>query len=96
LINPITGSWDEELVRQIFVPQDINLILATPVHVDLEDLVAWHYDKREMFSVKSVYKVHGCHIQRSNGGGGGSSGEGGELEKAQWKQIWGLKCPGKV
>ena len=26
--------------------QDVDIILATPVHYDLEDIVAWHYDKR--------------------------------------------------
>jgi hypothetical protein len=40
LINPVTGTWDEELVLQTFWPQDAELILATPVHTDLEDIVA--------------------------------------------------------
>jgi hypothetical protein len=62
LINPITGSWDEELVRQIFVPQDTELILATPVHVEFDDPVAWHCDSRGMFSVQSAYKVHRSYI----------------------------------
>jgi hypothetical protein len=31
---------DEELVSQTFLQQDAELILATPVHYDLDDLVA--------------------------------------------------------
>jgi hypothetical protein len=38
LINPITCSWDEELVRQTFVEQDVEIILATPVHTEFGGL----------------------------------------------------------
>jgi hypothetical protein len=40
LIHPVSGSWDEDLVLQTFLPQDAELILVTLVHTDLEDLVA--------------------------------------------------------
>ena len=31
LINPVTGTWDEELIRDIFWEEDYKLILALPV-----------------------------------------------------------------
>jgi hypothetical protein len=34
---------------KIFLPQDAELILATPVQSDLDDLVAWHYDTKGIF-----------------------------------------------
>jgi hypothetical protein len=92
LINPITSSWDEKLVRQLFVPQDVDLILATSVHPELGDMVAWHYDKRGIFSVSIAYKVHRSQIQISSERSGASSKDGGALKKAQWKEF---KMPGK-
>jgi hypothetical protein len=58
LIDPTTGEWDRQLVHQTFWPQDASIILAIPVHADLEDVPAWHYDARGLFSVRSAYKVH--------------------------------------
>jgi hypothetical protein len=49
LIDPATGGWDNELVRQTFWPQDVDIVLSTRVHHDLDDLVAWHYDKQRQF-----------------------------------------------
>jgi len=40
LVDPTTGTWDEELVRQTFWPQDAKDKLATPTHPELEDLVS--------------------------------------------------------
>jgi hypothetical protein len=96
LIDPGTGKWDEELVTQTFWPQDTKLILATPVHTELDDSVAWHYGSRGCFSVRSAYKVYREFIKRSERGGGASTTNGGLFERQQWKLIWSLKCPGKV
>ena len=53
LINPVTGTWDEELIRDIFWEEDYKLILALPVSEGRENSLAWHYDKHG----KSVSKV---------------------------------------
>jgi hypothetical protein len=58
LINPVTGTWDEELIRQTFDPDDVQTILSIPVHEDMDDLVGWHFDSKGKFSVKSAYKVY--------------------------------------
>jgi hypothetical protein len=96
LIDPSTGTWNEELVSQTFLPQDAELILATPVHYDLDDLVAWHFDMKGRFSVRSAYKMFRDHIRRSRRDGGMSTADNGLLERRQWQMIWGLKCLGKV
>ena len=96
LINPATSSWDEELVRQIFWVEDVDLILSTPVHCEPEDLVAWHYDKRGSFSVKSAYKVQRDHERRSSRKDMASSSNGEPREKVEWKKLWKLKCLGKI
>jgi hypothetical protein len=51
LIDATTGQWDTGIVQQTFVEQDANLILAMPVHTDMEDMIAWHYDTKKACSL---------------------------------------------
>ena len=37
LINPVTGEWDEQLVRETFLSEDANEILRIPIAENLED-----------------------------------------------------------
>jgi hypothetical protein len=46
LLDPSTGSWDAHLVRDIFWKEDVEVILALPVHGGREKSLAWHFDKR--------------------------------------------------
>jgi hypothetical protein len=57
LIDPITGQWDEEIIRDNFWEMDVMEILSTPVRADFEDYPAWHFDSKGVFSVKSAYKL---------------------------------------
>lgn len=57
LLDPYTGSWDIEPVKDIFWEEDVNNILAIPVHAGREDSVAWHFDHKGVLSVKSAYHV---------------------------------------
>jgi hypothetical protein len=40
-------------------------ILAIPVHIDRDDCVAWHFDQKGTFSVKSAYHVLEDDAERS-------------------------------
>jgi hypothetical protein len=57
LIDPVTDQWDSSLVNQTLIEDDTNLILSLPVHTDMEDVLAWHFDNKRMFSVRSAYKL---------------------------------------
>lgn len=46
------------MLEHIFSEQDVQLIRSIPVHIDMEDIVGWHFDTRGQFSVKSAYHVH--------------------------------------
>ncbi|CAN6246168.1 unnamed protein product [Urochloa humidicola] len=96
LIDPNTGKWDETMVRDTFWDQDAECILSIPTHTDLEDIVAWHYDVRGAFSVRSAYKVLRDQWRRDSRTGGASTAQGTTLEKSEWKKLWKMKCPGKV
>lgn len=64
LIDPATGQWDEQLVREIFWEEDAEHILSIPVHEGIDDIVAWHYNSNGIFSVKSAYKVYVDDMKR--------------------------------
>jgi len=49
LVDPGLGTWDEQLVRQTFCQEDAEIILAIPVHTEMDDCVAGHYDKKGDF-----------------------------------------------
>lgn len=57
LIDPISGTWDVQLVRDLFWEEDVTNILAIPTHTDRDDHVAWHFDSKGVFLVKSAYHV---------------------------------------
>ncbi|KQJ91420.1 hypothetical protein BRADI_4g37561v3 [Brachypodium distachyon] len=61
LLDPINGGWDEGLVRQTFDPEDAEEILQIPVREEEEDLVAWHFDRRDgghcFFKCKHVKQI---------------------------------------
>ncbi|GJN27875.1 hypothetical protein PR202_gb15931 [Eleusine coracana subsp. coracana] len=93
LINPIDGNWDDDLIKSLFPSVDVNRILQIPLSPGREDLVAWHFNRNGIFSVRSAYHCqwkwkygHNPHIAQA--GGSGAS----EL----WKNLWKLKIPGKL
>lgn len=57
LIDPVSMSRDEELVRDTFWENNAKLILAIPVRVEQEDFLAWHFDSKGILCVKSAYHV---------------------------------------
>ena len=57
LIDPISEQWDEQLLAQSFWDEDVSLIKALPIHLDMPDIVGWHYDSKGRFSVKSAYML---------------------------------------
>ena len=46
-IDKISFFWEE----------DVQRILGIPIKHNIEDILAWHYDKKGLFSVKSAYHV---------------------------------------
>lgn len=96
LIDPVTGVWDEELVRTCFNPADVQVILSIPLCEQAEDFMSWHYDRKGLFSVKSAYKVHVNMMKNEAriqvGGGSESHEQAPEIFKAIWK----VDCPPRV
>jgi hypothetical protein len=58
------------------------------------DFIAWHPDKRGMFSVKSAYQLALRENMQKHNHGATSARPGGE--RPSWKVIWQCKVPAKV
>jgi hypothetical protein len=62
LINAATGTWDENLIKDLFWPVDAYRILQIPLTHGREDLVAWHYNRNGLCLVRWAY--HGQWIHK--------------------------------
>ncbi|XP_019150982.1 PREDICTED: uncharacterized protein LOC109147778 [Ipomoea nil] len=83
LMDQQTGTWDQEILTGIFIPQDVEQILKIPVSPYYEDVWYWYGDPRGEYCVKEGYKaVIGNYSQPT-----------GTFDK--WKKLWSLKVPPK-
>jgi len=94
LINPVSGLWDEVLVRDIFWEEDANIILAMPLYEGMDDWPAWHPDPKGFFSVKSAYAL-GTRI-RDNINCVDASTSNSMPTSHEWKKIWKMNVANKV
>ena len=96
LIDPTSHGWDEQLVRQTFCEEDATVILSIPICEQHDDFIAWHFDSKGLFSVKSAYRVHVdilfCHSNTQRG----ESTENSVWRKNVWRALWNVHCPAKV
>lgn len=97
LISPVTGTWDEELIRGVFWPEDVQSILSIPIKPGFDDMVAWHFDPRGTFSTKSAYYVLEDKREQSKVKQVGSSSDPkNEEENDFWGRIWKVHCIQKI
>ncbi|CAN1816832.1 Putative ribonuclease H protein At1g65750 [Linum perenne] len=84
---PGTRSWDEELLEELFVPQDVEAILRiTPSSDNEEDTMIWHVSTDSAYSVKSAYKEVMERVYDRQ-----------QLKvQGAWKQLWELNLPPKT
>jgi hypothetical protein len=62
LISPVTGTWDSELLQELFSPIDVQCILEIPLNNHgFEGFIVWHYNKNGRYSVRSGYHLQWNH-----------------------------------
>lgn len=83
LMTENNGTWDNDVLQDIFNDRDREWIKKTPIpRVTRADSWTWLFDAKGEFSVKTCYRQ--------------LRGERECPEKRFWKALWGLKLPGKV
>lgn len=96
LIDPVSGSWDQDLVEGCFHPDDVKTILSIPISEQSEDFLAWHFDNKGLFSVKSAYKVHIDMLKREAVRQVGQRSVNDDQLLAMFSALWKIRCPPKV
>ena len=57
LIDEERMEWKMNILQQNFAPLDVEEILKIKPYSSFEDIIAWHYERSGIFSVKSAYKL---------------------------------------
>jgi hypothetical protein len=57
LIDEERMEWKIDILQQIFAPADVEVILKIKFSYRTEDIIAWHFERSGIFSVKSAYKL---------------------------------------
>ncbi|XP_019186606.1 PREDICTED: uncharacterized protein LOC109181309 [Ipomoea nil] len=83
LIDHISNSWDQDILSDIFIPENVTRISRIPVSPDYEDSWYWLSDPKGCYSVKSGYRhIVGTFECNSD-----------NFDK--WVALWSLKVPPK-
>lgn len=95
LFVPGTRIWNEQLVRQSFVPFDADEILKIrPENRLTEDVMAWVHERHGVYSVRSAYRaLKAEQIQREREA---DAGQGSSETQCWWTSLWKLNVPPKV
>ncbi|KAL0297534.1 UNVERIFIED_CONTAM: hypothetical protein Sradi_6805500 [Sesamum radiatum] len=82
------GEWNEELIRGIFWPEDVDKILAIPfVRRHGPDVLRWHYEKHGRFTVRSAFSLAYARSRSSSSS---------VASQANWEFIWKARVPPKI
>lgn len=95
LMQPDGVGWNTELIYQLFYRFDADEICSIKLpRSGGSDVLAWHYEKSGVFSVRSAYRLAVSIQNHSNTTTSSSSGEADD--RSIWDIIWKAKVPEKV
>lgn len=84
------NQWKEDLIHQHFNKEYAEAIMSIPLFRSPKmDDVCWHFDKKDIYTIKSGYQVT-LKLKYSNNP---SPSEGGSN---YWKAIWRLDLPKRI
>ena len=92
LIDQDQVRWNEEVVRNLFLPHEVDLILAIPLSLRRPpDRIAWKHTPSGMFTTSNAYKLIVSCESRSNAGSLSV-----ESHKKFWRWLWQLRMLNKI
>ena len=93
LLREGSMEWDIELVKRLFLPQDVEAILSTPLSVSAAaDRMVWVEDKKGRFSVKSAYRL----ARETEAEDGKASCSDPTKLHGAWKGVWRMNLPNRL
>ena len=93
LIDPVSRWWKAEVLRAIFLPFEVEIILKIPLSYNLpEDKLIWIGNRKGEFSMKSAYHVAHSMVDASEEGKSSS----GDPYRQLWRNLWHLNLPAKI
>ena len=98
LIDHTRAAWREDLLRQVFIPIDVEAILQIPLCTRrVDDFWAWNDDPRGRFSVRSAYKmIVKIKIGREAWLEEREDPSNSEHEMRGWNSLWNMSVPPKL
>ena len=95
LIDPVTRTWNEELIRKILLPHDVDEVLKIRLPQSTsEDFIAWHFERSGVFSVRSAYRLAVNDKEANRDLGQSSTAPTGE--RKIWSVLWKANVPPKI
>ena len=97
LVDVERRGWDVEKVKNMFFPNEAELILSIPISARLPEdslIRAWTLNGR--LSVKSAYKVAQKMLKTEGSRGEEGGCSDGSVMRDIWRIAWNLKCPNKI
>jgi hypothetical protein len=88
LIGRDTHAWNNELLENLFFPEEVHAILKVPINSNREDAIIWKETANEFFNVKNAYHAA---MRRESCLQASSSCQVGNKEI--WGQLWKLQIP---
>ena len=88
-------EWNVPLIRQIFYPFDADEICKLNIpSSEVGDCIAWHYEKNDIFSVKSAYRLAATNLEQVSHTPSSSTRD--PNDRSIWDLIWKTKVPRKI
>jgi hypothetical protein len=97
-IDSSSAVWRIDRIQEFFIPMDVDAILPIPISTRcLNDCWAWHYEKNDLLSVRSVYHLLvQTKWQREDRLEGRTAGSNTVAEGRNWQRLWKTMVPSKV
>jgi hypothetical protein len=87
-------EWDDEILRQCFLPHDATEVRKTRLSDRGDDMITWFYERTGLFTVPNAYRLAMDLEQKETGQERCSANPDGS--RPLYKNIWTVNMPPKV
>lgn len=96
LLIPGRRPWNEHLIRSTFVQPNAEAILHIPLGNIEEDVMAWAYEKFDIYTVRYAYHFISEDVDRQSQSRNTSGISSNGHKQPMWRKDWKLRTPSKV